>query len=241
MLVVFGLVISGRFAGKLVGRYLAGELDKLYDTTDAPLGVNEQEFVVGEQVFDAQPSGTARPMQAYGEQTVSVGGPGKLTDWSDIAGVAPARPVHTQQQRPVAYADFSRTPAPTVQLNGNESVNANLQASGMGGKEEGGQIVMISAPVKWLLIRNLDEYKEFKRRARGGYPTVDFTKQMLVVLESDSNFPDNVFEIVSAEKQDGALVVSYRVNILGLDKKINSHTVLPVQKTQLPIALKQVL
>ena len=100
---------------------------------------------------------------------------------------------------------------------------------------------MIEAPVRWLVIRNLDEYKAFKKRARGGYPTLDFNKQMLIVLESDSNFPDNIFEIVSAEKQDGALVVSYRVNILGLDKKINSHSVLPVDKTQLPIQLKQVL
>ncbi|MBO7238269.1 MAG: hypothetical protein J6U96_03130, partial [Elusimicrobiaceae bacterium] len=74
-----------------------------------------------------------------------------------------------------------------------------------------------------------------------GYPVVDFNKQMLIVLESDSNFPDNVFEIVSADKQDGALVVSYRVNVLGLNKKINSHTVLAVDKTQLPLELKQVL
>ena len=64
---------------------------------------------------------------------------------------------------------------------------------------------------------------------------------MVVVLESDSNLPDNVFELVSAENKEGDLVVSYRVNVFRLDKKTNSHTVLPVDKTQNKVQLKQVL
>ena len=228
------LVVGGRFFGHLAARYITHEMDELYATVDEPLDLSEVS-ATNEGLFQ-KPSAAAVYEQGPADPSKA-----KLTDWGDIAAVAPQPSVQTPQQ---PIYPTQRVPLPSVQLNGDETVNANLQASGMGAEmqqAEGGQIAMISAPVRWLVIRDSDGYKQFKRRARGGYPTVDFAKQMLIVLESDSNFPDNVFEIVSAEKQDGALVVSYRVNVLGLDKKINSHSVLPVDKAQLPIELKQVL
>ncbi len=130
-----------------------------------------------------------------------------------------------------------------ISLTGDEVVALGpLQDSAQEAQEqEDSRISLIAAPVKNFLIKNTEEYKLFKTRARGGYPEVDFDKQMLVVLESDSNLPDNIFEIISADVQDGQLLVTYRVNVFGLDKKTNTHTVLAVEKTDLPVEIKQVL
>ena len=107
--------------------------------------------------------------------------------------------------------------------------------------EEPSSITMLEAPVKVRLIKNTQEYKDFKTIARGKYPQVDFNKQMIVVLESDSNLPDKVFEIQKAEQKSGKLLVTYRVNVFGLEDKLNTHSVYVVKKTSLPVELKQVL
>lgn len=102
-------------------------------------------------------------------------------------------------------------------------------------------ISMINAPVTAKLIKTADEYKAFKRIARGSYPSADFTKQYVLVLESASNLPDKVFEIKNTGEEDGKLVVSYRVNVFGLDEKTNTHSAVLIQKSDLPLELKQVL
>lgn len=103
------------------------------------------------------------------------------------------------------------------------------------------KIAMIDAPVQALVIKTLGEYRQFKRRARGSYPTVDFTKHHVLVLESASNLPDKAFEIDSTREEDGKLQVYYRVNVFGLDKKTNTHNVVVISKKELPLTLKQVL
>ena len=40
---------------------------------------------------------------------------------------------------------------------------------------------------------------------------------------------------------DGKILVTYRVNVFGLDKKINTHSAVRIAKRDLPIELKQVL
>ena len=120
------------------------------------------------------------------------------------------------------------------QEGGNDSSSESLTDTPTG-------ITMLEAPVKVRLIKNTAEYKAFKTIARGKYPEVDFNKQMLVVLESDSNLPDKVFEIQTIEEKDGKILVSYRVNIFGLEDKLNTHSVKSIDKTALPIELKQVL
>ncbi len=103
------------------------------------------------------------------------------------------------------------------------------------------KISMIEAPVEAVLIKSLEEYRDFKRRARGSYPEVDFAKQYLLVLQSSSNLPDKVFEIQTVSDEDGKRIVTYRVSVFGLDKKTNTHSVAIVDKTDLPLELKQVL
>lgn len=159
-----------------------------------------------------------------------------LTDVSEIAGVAPKEQSSEQNENTKKSAPLE------LGLTGTEVASvASQQIPSRPADDEQSQITLIAAPVKHFLIQNQTEYKAFKNKARGSYPTVDFKKQALVVLESDSNLPDNVFELISAEEKDGELVVTYRVNVFRLDKKINSHTVLPINKTQAPIQLKQVL
>lgn len=102
-------------------------------------------------------------------------------------------------------------------------------------------ISMINAPVTAKLIKTADEYKTFKRTARGKYPSADFAKENVLVLESASNLPDKVFEIESVREEDGKMVVTYRVSVFGLDKKTNTHSAVLIQKRDLPMELKQVL
>lgn len=106
---------------------------------------------------------------------------------------------------------------------------------------EESKISMIEAPVEVKLINSVEQYREFKRRARGSYPEVDFKKQQVLVLESASNLPDKAFEIVAINEENGKRLVTYRVNVFGLDKKINTHSVQTVEKKDLPLELKQVL
>lgn len=108
-------------------------------------------------------------------------------------------------------------------------------------EDESGR-VMIQAPVRYKLINTLDEYKNFKRTARGSYPEVNFSANRLLVLESDSDLPDNLFEIVDVTRtEDDKVLVTYRVNIIGLNERTNTHSVKVLKKSNREIQLKQVL
>ena len=56
-----------------------------------------------------------------------------------------------------------------------------------------------------------------------------------------SNLPDKAFEIVSINEENGKRLVTYRINVFGLDKKVNTHSAKTVDKKDLPLELKQVL
>ena len=179
------------------------------------------------------------------EGVVEVGEPGKL----QMATESQLTPIHMPEIQTVISRsgktyDAQEQEAPTsktVSL-GDAQYNTSPAAEKGGTQDEGpSSIVMIAAPVKPLVIKTLDEYKDFKRRARGSYPTANFATEQVLVLESDSNLPDKVFEIQKVEEKDGNLVVLYRVNVFGLDKKTNTHSAVLIKKTALPIELKQVL
>lgn len=157
-----------------------------------------------------------------------------LTDISDIAGVAPF-----EEKTAPALTESPSSAVPMEIISGKAVIVPGQDISSL--PEGESKITMISAPIKFFLIKNSDEYKRFKTRARGSYPEVDFTKQMLVVLESDSELPDNIFEIRSAETKDGKVSVTYAVSLFDLDKKINTHAVAAVARTEGDVELKQVL
>lgn len=101
--------------------------------------------------------------------------------------------------------------------------------------------VLIPAPVRYKLINTLDEYKNFKRTARGSYPEVNFAANRVLVLESDSELPDNLFEIVDVTREGEKVLVTYRVNVIGLNERTNTHSVKVLKKSNREIELKQVL
>lgn len=107
--------------------------------------------------------------------------------------------------------------------------------------DEQSSITLIEAPVKVKRIQSLDDYKQFKHTARGSYPTADFSKEEVFVLESESNLPDKAFEIVEIVPTESDIKVLYRVNLLGLDQKTNTHSAQKVAKMKLPVVLEQVL
>ena len=103
------------------------------------------------------------------------------------------------------------------------------------------QITMLEVPVRARVIADAEDYKAFKRSARGSYPAADFDTEQVVVLESQSNLPDKVFEVVEVVPQEDKITLRYRVNIFGLDEKTNTHSATKMAKTPLPLALEQVL
>ncbi len=157
-----------------------------------------------------------------------------LTPVADIAAIAPKAPTPEEETLPRKGTGVS------LDLKGGEvAVLPGQDLNAL--PEQESKVSMIAVPVNYVLIKNTADYKAFKTRARGSYPAADFNKQMVVVLESQSDFPDNVFEIDSARVVDGKLVVAYRVNVFGLDKKTNTHAAVLVDKTSAPLELKQVL
>ena len=214
---LLAFLAGGWVFGRLMSnRPIAKEVESLYSSDGASMGI-----------FDVPPSNM---MAEQGEMEEP-----QEVDFSEIAAIIPAAEVNR--------FPFEEKPSETapIELRGDEVVSiATKEISPEDGMEDT-QRTMLTAPVRYFVIQSTDEYKKFKQKARGSYPSLDFSKQMLVVLESDSNLPDNIFETVSAEEKENTVMVNYRVNILELDKRINSHAVLPVKKTKAPIELHQVL
>ncbi len=131
-------------------------------------------------------------------------------------------------------------PAGVVLSDGQNTVVLNAQKPAQRAAD-GTNITMIEAPVQAKRIQTLDDYKAFKREARGSYPTADFATEEVIVLESASNLPDKVFEIVDITPEGDSLKVRYRVNVFGLGDKINTHSAQKISKNSAPLVLEQVL
>lgn len=157
----------------------------------------------------------------------------------DVAAVhKPSEPVEIIAQegapavKEVTPVDLKNGQSRVVPLDG-----AQTQTAG----EETSARVMIQAPVRYKLINTLEEYKDFKRKARGRYPEVNFAANRVLVLESESNLPDNLFEIVDVTREGDKVLVTYRVDIIGMNEKTNTHSVKVLKKSNREIELKQVL
>lgn len=137
-------------------------------------------------------------------------------------------------------APETEKPSGVVLSDGQNTVVLNAQKPAQRAAD-GTSITLIEAPVSVKRIKTLDDYKAFKRTALGSYPAADFAQEEVVVLESQSNLPDKVFEIVSIEPDGENLKLRYRVNVFGLDKKTNTHSAQKISKTSQNIVLEQVL
>ena len=142
---------------------------------------------------------------------------------------------------PAATATPVHQAAPVDLQNGKERIVPMTAVVEESEGDEESKITMIQAPVRYQVINTLEEYKKFKQKARGKYPEVDFSRSRVLVIESDSNLPDNMFELVDVTREDDHVLATYRVNVIGLNKKTNTHSVKVLRKSNLPIQLKQVL
>ena len=186
----------------------------------ASYGLDLQTLPSSEQKEPRHPRGADLPSQIV------------LTDRADIVGFAPPVPPQQQEGAPAPALPLDLTGTETALLPGQDIESLPEQES---------RKTLLELPVKVSLIKTPQEYKEFKTRARGNYPEVNFSKQMLIVLESGSQFPDNAFEIRTAELKDGKVRVTYAVSLFDLDKKLNTHAVAAVDRSDAEVELEQVL
>ena len=157
-------------------------------------------------------------------------------------GITQVNPASAAEETPAQLQETQPRPVAPVVLKTDKPVVKPLDMlPSVPAEAQDSNITLIQIPVVSKLIKTQEDYKAFKRKARGKYPDVNFNKQMVVVLESANDMPDKVFEIVEVTPQEKQLTVAYRVNIFGLDKKTTTHAVAAVDKTDKPVVLKQVL
>ena len=80
------------------------------------------------------------------------------------------------------------------------------------------RVTMIVAPVKYHLIKDNAAFNDFKKQfpaQAGALPKVDFNKEMVIFLESDSKLSNAFFEIDKTDSSGEELTVFYRVKLIG--------------------------
>jgi hypothetical protein len=99
-----------------------------------------------------------------------------------------------------------------------------------------------SAPVSYKLFTSAQTYADFKDTHRATkFPKADFDRQTVVMLVSNSDFPNRIFSIVSAEETGGVLHVRYRVNIFAAsDAGEDTFAAMAVKKTTAKVELDQI-
>ncbi len=230
ILLVLIFLSGGVFGAALTGAYMKAHTPPLHatcavrDTATDLLLTQLEDAALPANVTD--PKQDPKPLRSM-EQT-----PSQLVrmDWPEELVMGPAAQQSGEKDKPASI----------VLENVQHAVVLNDQRPPRRAEAES-NITMIEAPVSAKRISSLEQYKAFKRVARGSYPTVDFAKEEVVVLESQSNLPDKVFEIVEIIPQQDQVKVMYRVNVFGLDQKTNTHSAQKMPKTKLPVVLEQVL
>ena len=102
-------------------------------------------------------------------------------------------------------------------------------------------ISLINVPAKYELIKSEAEYKKLKNKLILEPGKINFSKEMLVLIESDGNLSDGFFQIKDIENTGKEIIVSYSFNIIGAKDRGSKISAVKIKKSNLPIVLKQVL
>lgn len=102
------------------------------------------------------------------------------------------------------------------------------------------RITMISAPARFTVIENAAEYRKYQALNKGEYPKVDFGRERVVFVESDSSLSNGFFETADYEESEGKITVNYRVNIFGADKRDGRAPYIIIPADAQEIAIKQI-
>lgn len=103
------------------------------------------------------------------------------------------------------------------------------------------KITMIKAPAKYEIISSAEEYKKVKDFLALTPEQIDFSKEMLVLIESAGNLNDGFFQIKDIQNKQDEIIVSYSFNIIGAKDRVGKISAQKTQKSNLPIVLQQVL
>ena len=109
------------------------------------------------------------------------------------------------------------------------------------GADPKGRFTLILAPVKYQVIKDAAAFAKFTAgRFQGQYPKVDFNKDMIIFIESDSQLAHGFFEIERVDPGEDAITIYYKLNIIGSAERsdIMAHTVQP--RSDKKIILQQV-
>lgn len=126
-----------------------------------------------------------------------------------------------------------------------ETAAARGVPSPSGNVADEGHIVMPKAPVDFKVFLDPRAWNGFTSSHRGRYPSVDFSRQMVVMLVSLSEFPSGIFEIVKAAREKDRILIQYRVNPFAMsaenpDAAPDAYSAAAVDRADLPIELEQV-
>ena len=100
---------------------------------------------------------------------------------------------------------------------------------------------MIKAPAKYRIINNAQEYQKVKNSLSLENEKVDFSKEMLILVESASKLDNGFFQIKNIENNGKEIIVSYVFNIIGAKDRVDKISAQKTAKSNLPIVLQQVL
>ncbi len=107
-------------------------------------------------------------------------------------------------------------------------------------------VTPIYAPCNYKVFKTKDEWESFishnkvKERLN-----IDFSKENVLILVSDSILPSGIFEIDSYEKKANKIIVKYRVNVFEIaeentSSKADYYTAIKIPKGYKEVELKQI-
>lgn len=102
------------------------------------------------------------------------------------------------------------------------------------------RITMIRAPARFSLISSAADYKKYKAENKGEYPSVDFKKERIVFVESDSMLSNGFFQVADYEDTPDKIIVRYRVNIFGADKRDGRAPYLIIPSGEKEVSIEQI-
>lgn len=103
------------------------------------------------------------------------------------------------------------------------------------------RITMIKAPAKYEIIQTAADYQRIKDLLSEDLGKIDFSKDMLILVESAGNLNDAFFQIKDIKNTEKEIVVFYVFNIIGAKDRVGKISAQKTSKSNLPIVLQQVL
>lgn len=103
------------------------------------------------------------------------------------------------------------------------------------------KITMIQAPAEYKIIKDNASYQKIKKALAIDLGKIDFSKEMLVLVQSAGNLNDGFFQIKDIQNDGKEIIVSYSFNIIGAKDRVDKISAQKTKKSSLPVVLQQVL